>query len=214
MAALSLVPTLEARAGLTDLGSAVAWSGLSGTELDRATPLGALYAALGGVPAGAPQVARIPLDAYDAALAAARVQLPAEGEAAAPAPRPLTPLELSAAAALRGACNIVSGLLFDGTAPGPLQSAAPGPTPLTVAPARKVKLSSVVDVTAEAEIVPLTSSEIGKLFQDYKASRGDYPHPDYEPSPDQLSAVKQLLMSGSAPHTDFAIMWASRETPA
>eukprot|EP00969_Alexandrium_andersonii_P033172 1448153-Alexandrium_andersonii.AAC.1 len=65
--------------------------------------------------------------------------------------------------------------------------------------ARKVKLSSVVDVTAEAEVVMLDSLEIQAMFEDYKATRGDYPHRDMKPTPDQLSAVKQLIACGAPP---------------
>eukprot|EP00969_Alexandrium_andersonii_P236135 10424947-Alexandrium_andersonii.AAC.1 len=69
---------------------------------------------------------------------------------------------------------------------------------------RKIKPSSVVDVTAEAEVVMLDAQEIQELFEDYKATRGDYPHRDMEPTPDQLSAVKQLISGGAPPYVDFA----------
>eukprot|EP00969_Alexandrium_andersonii_P058291 2567418-Alexandrium_andersonii.AAC.1 len=51
----------------------------------------------------------------------------------------------------------------------------------------------------------LDSLEIQALFEDYKATRGDYPHRDIEPTPDQLSAVKQLIASGAPPYVDFSL---------
>eukprot|EP00969_Alexandrium_andersonii_P371161 15478892-Alexandrium_andersonii.AAC.1 len=43
------------------------------------------------------------------------------------------------------------------------------------------------------------------MFEDYKATRGDYPHRDMEPTPDQLSAVKQLIACGAPPYVDFSL---------
>ena len=37
------------------------------------------------------------------------------------------------------------------------------------------------------------------------SARGGLPHPDHEPSPDQLAAVKQLLASGAPPYVDFSL---------
>ena len=72
-------------------------------------------------------------------------------------------------------------------------------------PTKRVKLSSLVDSTAGAELVTLEGSEIRQMFSDYKRARGDYPHKDMEPSGEQLSAVAQLLKTGQAPYVDFAL---------
>ena len=97
-----------------------------------------------------------------------------------------------------------AGLPVEGMSPLP----APGPAPLVGGlsqPTKRVKLSSLVDSAAEAELVTLEGSEIRRLFGEYKRARGDYPHKDMEPSEDQLSAVSQLLNTGQAPYVDFAL---------
>ena len=54
-------------------------------------------------------------------------------------------------------------------------------TPLRYAPAlaasRKIELPSVVDVTAEADIVPLPPDSVADAFRRYRDTRGEYPHP-------------------------------------
>ena len=74
-----------------------------------------------------------------------------------------------------------------------------------VHPTKRVKLSSLLDFTAEAELVTLEGSEIRRMFSEYKRASGDYPHKDMEPSEEQLSAVAQLLKTGQAPYVDFAL---------
>ena len=74
-----------------------------------------------------------------------------------------------------------------------------------VPPAKRVRLSSLVDSSAEAELITLEGSEIRRMFSEYKKARGDYPHKDMEPSEEQLSAVAQLLKTGQAPYVDFAL---------
>ena len=73
-----------------------------------------------------------------------------------------------------------------------------------VHPTKRVKLSSLVDSTAEAELVTLEGSEVHRMFSECKRVRGTYPHKDMEPSEEQLSAVAQLLKTGQAPYVDFA----------
>ena len=74
-----------------------------------------------------------------------------------------------------------------------------------VAPAKKVKLSSLVDSTAEAELVPLDPRVLREMYAAYEADRGAPPSQDVEPSADQLAALHQLLAAGAAPYVCFSL---------
>ncbi len=55
---------------------------------------------------------------------------------------------------------------------------------------KRSKLSSVVDVTAEAELIPLSPEVVCDMFEKYISERGEPPAPDIEPTGEQLGAVK------------------------
>ena len=63
----------------------------------------------------------------------------------------------------------------------------------------------MLDQTLDAEVIPLGSEEIAKMFEDYRTRFGDDPNPDSEPTGDQISGLKQLLTSGAIPYIDFAV---------
>jgi hypothetical protein len=67
------------------------------------------------------------------------------------------------------------------------------------------KMSCIVDSTIDSEVLVLTRGVVEKLFSDYRNTRGEFPSPEIEPTEDQLSAVSQLINTGSAPYVDFAI---------
>ncbi len=48
-------------------------------------------------------------------------------------------------------------------------------------------------------------SKSATLFDSYEQVRGEPPHPDIEPSFEQLSAVAQLVGADAVPYVDFAI---------
>jgi len=97
-----------------------------------------------------------------------------------------------------------AGLPVEGVSPQTASGSVPSVGGL-IQPTKRVKLSSLVDSTAEAELITLEGSEIRRLFGEYKRAHGDYPHKDMEPSEEQLSAVAQLLKTGQAPYVDFAL---------
>ncbi|CAE8677873.1 unnamed protein product, partial [Polarella glacialis] len=70
---------------------------------------------------------------------------------------------------------------------------------------RKLRLSSVVDQTLDADVVPLGRLAIQATFMDYETKFGAEPRPDVEPTGDQLSALSQLTKSGSVPYVDFSV---------
>ena len=88
-----------------------------------------------------------------------------------------------------------------GAAAGSHGAQAPGGT----VTAKKVKLSSLVDSTAEAELIPLDPRVLRDMYAAYEESRGAPPSPDVEPSADQLAALHQLLASGAAPYVCFSL---------
>ena len=51
----------------------------------------------------------------------------------------------------------------------------------------------------------LPQGELQRMFEDYKATYGDLPSTETEPTADQVAAVKQLLVSGSSPYIDFGV---------
>ena len=121
---------------------------------------------------------------------------------------PLNPTEKARfRAAWRGARALVG--LDRPSAPAGSPSGVPAPGggsgSAAAAVARKVKLSSLVDATAEAELVPLDSRVLRDMFAAYESTRGEPPAVDVEPSPDQLAAVHQLIESGAAPYVDFSL---------
>ena len=82
-----------------------------------------------------------------------------------------------------------------GAAPGAEgQGPAPQETTLPATPALKVKLSTLTDVTNEAELVPIGRDDVKTMFERYASARGGYPHADIEPTAHQLAAFKQTRL--------------------
>ena len=197
------LPSAAELAAAADLPAALAWAGVS------APMVAALWAAVGepsGGIAGIREVALIPPEAWEAALAALRV--PSEGvggagePGAAPTTRSATAIELARISALRAFVRAKMGM-----STGPDNGGAGSPT--TASPPaigqRKLKMAAIVDQTLDAEVVPMSSADVRVLFAAYKAKRGDMPHADIEPTGDQVAAVQQLLAADAPPYADFAV---------
>ena len=75
----------------------------------------------------------------------------------------------------------------------------------TTSSGTKVKIGTILDQRSEAEVERLGSQEINKMFDAYRKKRGALPHPDVEPTVEQISAMLQVLKHGSVPYTDFAV---------
>ena len=214
MAANELLPTSAELAEIRSIDDAANWAGVHGTLGDPHTLRGALVRAVGGTPT-IPQLARLPRSAIESIVTGLRVELiptseearavgegGAQGTPAAAPARAISHLEASALYALYDVCLVAVGR----GAPAPNSGPAPDlSTSTALAVSRKIKLSSVVDVTAEADIVPLPPDSVAEAFRRYRDTRGEYPHPDHEPTADQLSAVSQLLSSGAPPYVDFSL---------
>lgn len=70
---------------------------------------------------------------------------------------------------------------------------------------RKLKLSSILDPTLDAEVQIMSTTEITNCYEEYKKRFGDCPTPEADVSPVQFSALKQVLDSGAVPFADFSI---------
>ena len=111
----------------------------------------------------------------------------------------LTPVQKCRVRFLQRVARLTAGLPVGRERPLPEASAAPQP------PSKWVKLSSLVDPSAEAERINLDSSVVRSMFSSYKDKRGAFPHKDHAATEEQLSAVAQLLSAGQAPYVDFAL---------
>ena len=99
------------------------------------------------------------------------------------------------------------GIPIARVAPTPSGVGSSGSTapPAVTSPTRKLKLSSILDPTLEAEVIMIEQAEADKLYKEYKEKFGDHPSPDVDPSLDQLSALKQVLATNALPYVDMSI---------
>ncbi len=65
--------------------------------------------------------------------------------------------------------------------------------------AKRVKLSSLVDVTPEAEFNPLATEAVRDMFENYSLEGVELPSPGVELTGEQSGAVKRLVDSGALP---------------
>ena len=86
-------------------------------------------------------------------------------------------------------------------APGALPSA-----PSSVA-TRKVKMNQILSQMDETEVDIVDGNEQIRMFGRYEVlyGKGQRPHPNQEPSIEQLSGLKSLLDNNQCPYADFAI---------
>ena len=163
-----------------------------------------------GDPARVRELALVPRPAWDAMAQALKVPGPNDADGNPGPPRDLTLVEKARVESARRVALLRMGVAPDspgGTGP-PAPSPAPGPGPSTgdsPPGARKLKLSSVLDPTLDAEVTPLGQAEVQQLYQDYKTKFGDYPSPEADPSADQLASLRQVVSAGSAPYADFSL---------
>ena len=195
-------PTDAELQAITDLPGVFTWAGVTG-GLERS-----LRTALGD-PARVRELALVPRPAWDAMAQALKVPGPNDADGNPGPPRDLTLVEKARVESARRVALLRMGVAPDspgGTGP-PAPSPAPGPGPSTGGSpgARKLKLSSVLDPTLDAEVTPLGQAEVQQLYQDYKTKFGDYPSPEADPSADQLASLRQVVSAGSAPYADFSL---------
>lgn len=197
-------PTEAELQAVTNLEGAFDWAGVP------ADIRGALNRALGG-PRLVRDIVFVSRTDWDTVVAAIRGEEPIAAGAAGPAPpRDLTPIDRARLEMFRRVCMLRAGCQPD--TPGSTVGATPGPAamvPAAVATgtgsSRKLKLSTLVDQTLDAELQPLEQSEIRAMYDEYVRRYGDTPSPETEPTSDQLAAVKQLLLTNCNPYVDFSV---------
>lgn len=186
-------PTADELSGINTIQEAKNWAGIAPPIED---PLGAAL----GEPARIRDVALIPRSVWDTTTEGVRVGDP---------PRALTPVEGARVESYRGVCLLRVGRCPDG--PGDSNPAPPAVVaqPLPAAGgntgSRKLKLSAVLDPTLDAEVAQIPQAELVAMYQDYSTKFGDQPGPDYDPTPDQISAIRQVAQAGAVPYADFSI---------
>ena len=205
-------PTQDELNGLSTLADVAAWAGTDG-EVDEE-----LMKAL-GKPTKLRDIAFINRAVWDRTVGALDlVDQPATDTTPATR-RGLTPTEESRVEIFRRVCLLRLGIQPDqpGASGLPALSVVPsGPgraTPPTTAmqtasPTRKLKLSSVVDPTLDAEISHIEAAELENLYADYRAKYGAHPSQDVDPTADQLSGLQQLLKARALP-LHMGSVWTS-----
>ena len=195
-------PTDVELQAIVDLAGANAWAGVDGALL------AALQTGLGQV-RRVREIALIPRDLWDRTVAALTIPGAADGDPA----RALTPAELARIESLRRVCFLRVGRPTD--SPGDLTPAVAAPAGAPLPPAggggagnggsRKLKLSAVLDPTLDAEVHLMSTAEVTACYDGYKNRYGDYPTPESDVSLDQLSALRQVIATGTVPFADFSI---------
>jgi len=188
--------------GINNLDQAFDWAGV---PPDVRTTLGRAL----GTPTLIRDISFIPRADWDLVVSTLKgLGTPAD-PADPPPERDLTLIDKARIESFRRVCFRRVGSTPDTPGAPVVAPAAPAGLPpaalTTTSPSRKIKLSAVVDQTLDAEITPLTATEVNAMYDQYKAKFGDVPSHDSEPTNDQLSAVRQLVMAGGVPYVDYAI---------
>jgi hypothetical protein len=74
-----------------------------------------------------------------------------------------------------------------------------------VAPAKKVKLSTVADQANDMEVVALSAEAVATAYANYEKITNGQPPPDVELTADQLTSLHALLGSSGPPYVDFSV---------
>ena len=104
--------------------------------------------------------------------------------------------------ACRVACGMESGTLSLAAPPVASNTSAGD---AAASPKKKIKLSSVIDQTNDAEEHLLDRTKIAEAYQRFKTALGDFPPHDEEPTGEQLTALHAVVGSGAPPYVDLAV---------
>ena len=190
------------------IGDAAAVAQLDGADNDRTTVLGALLHSIGATAATTISALGVIREAdYSAAIQAWTIQVPGATESDPSTQRAPTLIELGKAQYLARIARLKLGLeAVTSTASPPIvhPATAPGTSSVT---ARKVKMNHILSQLDETEVDIVDGSEQIRMFGRYEVlyGKGQRPHPNQEPSIEQLSGLKSLLDNNQCPYADFAI---------
>ena len=197
----AMAPSEAECAAITNLDTLFDWARIDIEGGFRASLVSAL---------GSPTVLRdlgcITQGEWEAMVAELMITTPADADAD-PAEVAASTLQKSRARILRGGYRKVLGLTSEILPIAPaIGVVGPATAPAGAGPSlKKIKLSSLVDITAEADLILLDPITLRTLFSDYETAMGEAPHEDVEPTSEQLSAVHQLVKADAAPYVDFSL---------
>ena len=151
----------------------------------------------------------------------------------ADAPVALTPLQLGMMGSIWGVTQYATGKLKTAeqtlaekerdhkraielaaaSAPVGESAAAPDKVKMAKTGGLTFSLDTVIDQTSKVDVEVLDHDELTKCYKRYHNAVGSkapgapavHPHPDEEPSGEQLSALKHIVDAGAAPTVDFAV---------
>eukprot|EP00971_Amphidinium_carterae_P123961 2455224-Amphidinium_carterae.1 len=66
-------------------------------------------------------------------------------------------------------------------------------------------MSNIIDQALDAEVEMIPEPQIREMFRRYTDVYGGLPHPQEEPTPEQLSALKDKIDKDTAPYADFGV---------
>eukprot|EP00971_Amphidinium_carterae_P133358 2641534-Amphidinium_carterae.1 len=66
-------------------------------------------------------------------------------------------------------------------------------------------MSNIIDQTLDAEVEMIPEPQICEMFRRYTDVYGGLPHPQEEPTPEQLSVLKDKIDKDTAPYADFGV---------
>jgi hypothetical protein len=125
--------------------------------------------------------------------------------------RPALPMELSRLWSFRRICRIRCGL-----APGDsmatqvattgitqINSGVHGANPISTITGGAIKLDQILDPSLSAVLVSMDPASVTRAYDGYIAKFGANPEESVDPSPDQLSALNQVLQAGRIPYAHF-----------
>ena len=211
-------PTAEESAAFTDLNSVADWAGLrhraATTDAAEFSPRGTLLSRL-GMTGSEPvrSLGYIPEADYTVLLGewliagaapspAARAQAGLFGQAARIASGAQVRLadRLTIEAETRRLSTLQAQMVL--SAPTTLPPVGPPPVvPMT----SKIKMSTIVDQANDNEVQIMPQLQVSEAYDTYRAKLGDFPRPEEDVTPEQLSGLHELYKSKSALYVDLAV---------
>ena len=76
---------------------------------------------------------------------------------------------------------------------------------LAAAPAKRIRLSTIVDQSNDMEVDPLSKVDTAPMYEAYVRKLGAMPRPEEDVTLDQIDGLKALYASGEAPYVDLAV---------
>ena len=188
---------------ITKLSEAATRAGLQGAAGQANTAKGSLFTTIGATDdTPITSIGIIPEDDWKATVRGWKVQqTDAHG---AVTERPPTLTETGQALYLGRIARMKLGL--DG-ASSPQSTAVSAVPAVSSTAIRKIKMSQILSQLDESEVELVSSAEQLKCFARYEVlfGKNQRPHPDHEPSIEQLSGLKALLDATQPPYADYAI---------